>query len=163
MPISRRRLFLGLAALFAALGGGAVTRTLFTRYYDGPVSDHFDGERFFDAHSSPLKKTTDLLRFFSGRGEAWPERAPSAHSDRPPTRVDGKAIRVSYVGHVSVLIQTASLNILCDPVWSGHTLRGVAADRPRPRFALPLRPSRRRDAVAACSYAPSARHHAARQ
>jgi L-ascorbate metabolism protein UlaG (beta-lactamase superfamily) len=118
MPISRRRLFLGVAALFAALGGGVAARSLFTRYYGGPVSDHFDGERFFDTHSSPLKKTTDLLRFFSGRGEAWPEWAPSPHSDRPPARVEGKKIRVSYVGHVSVLIQTAGLNILCDPVWS---------------------------------------------
>ena len=25
------------------------------RYYDGPVSDHFDGTRFFDPHSSPPK------------------------------------------------------------------------------------------------------------
>jgi L-ascorbate metabolism protein UlaG (beta-lactamase superfamily) len=118
MPISRRRLFLGLAALFAALGGGAAARTLFTRYYDGPISDHFDGVRFFDAYSSPLKRSTDLLRFFSRRGEKWPEWTPSPHSDRPPARVDGKMIRVSYVGHVSVLIQTAGLNILCDPVWS---------------------------------------------
>jgi L-ascorbate metabolism protein UlaG (beta-lactamase superfamily) len=118
MPISRRRLFLSLAALFAALGGGAAARTLLARYYDGPASDHFDGVRFFDAHSSPLKKPADLLRFFSGRGEKWPERAPSPYSDRPPARVEGKTIRVSHIGHVSVLIQTAGLNVLCDPVWS---------------------------------------------
>ena len=118
MPISRRRLFLGLAALFAALGGGLTARSRFARYYDGPVSDHFDGVRFYDPRSSPLKKTTDMLRFFSERGEKWPEWAPSPYSDRPPARVEGKAIRVSYVGHASVLIQTAGLNILCDPVWS---------------------------------------------
>ncbi|HEY4863561.1 MAG TPA: MBL fold metallo-hydrolase [Xanthobacteraceae bacterium] len=118
MPISRRRLFFGLAVLIAAVGGGAAARARFARYYDGPVSDHFDGVRFFDAHSSPLKKSTDLLRFFSGSGEKWPERAPSSYSDRPPARVEGKAIRVSYVGHASVLVQTAGLNILCDPVWS---------------------------------------------
>ena len=36
---------------------------------------------------------------------------------RPP-RVDGAAWRMSYVGHASLLLQTAGLNILIDPVWS---------------------------------------------
>ena len=38
--------------------------------------------------------------------------------DRPPARVDGPEWRISYVGHASLLIQTAGLNILIDPVWS---------------------------------------------
>src|SRR5260370_5545347 len=118
MKFTRRRLLTGLVALVGALGGGAAARARFARYYDGPVSDHFDGMRFFDAASSPLKKPTDLLRFFSGSGEKWPDRAPSPYSDRPPARVEGKTIRVSYVGHASVLIQTPGLNILCDPAWS---------------------------------------------
>jgi L-ascorbate metabolism protein UlaG (beta-lactamase superfamily) len=118
MPISRRRLFFSLAALITALGGGAAARAFLNRYYEGPASDHFDGVRFFDPHSSPLKKPTDLLRFFSARGEKWPQWAPSPHADRPPARVEGNTIRISYVGHVSVLVQTAGLNILCDPVWS---------------------------------------------
>ena len=33
-------------------------------------------------------------------------------------RVDGAAWRLSYVGHASLLLQTAGLNILIDPVWS---------------------------------------------
>src|SRR5262249_49862299 len=118
MPISRRRLFLGLGAIPALLGGGAAAQARFARYYDGPLSDHFDGLRFFDPDSSPQKHPADLLPFFRGRGEPWPDWAPSPYADRPPARVDGKAIRVSYVGHASVLIQTAGMNILCDPVWS---------------------------------------------
>jgi len=118
MKFTRRGLLTGFAALLAAFAGGTTARARFARYYDGPVSDHFDGVRFFDPQSSPLKKPTDLLRFFSGRGEKWPERAPSPHADRPPARVEGKTIRISFVGHVSVLIQTAGMNILCDPVWS---------------------------------------------
>jgi len=39
---------------------------------------------------------------------------------RPPTRVEGTALRISYVGHASMLIQTAGLNILLDPVWSNR-------------------------------------------
>jgi hypothetical protein len=33
-----------------------------SRYYHGPVSDHFDGERFFDPHGVPPKSRRDLLR-----------------------------------------------------------------------------------------------------
>jgi L-ascorbate metabolism protein UlaG (beta-lactamase superfamily) len=38
--------------------------------------------------------------------------------DRPPARVDGDAIRVSFVGHATFLIQGGGLNMLTDPVWS---------------------------------------------
>ena len=94
-----------------------------SRYYDGPVSDHFDGERFFDAEAAPPRSRRDLFRWFlqrrlRGTKAKWPDWAPSPFADRPPSRVDGVACRISYVGHASLLIQTAGLNILIDPVWS---------------------------------------------
>jgi WD40 repeat protein len=48
----------------------------------------------------------------------WPIWAPSPYLDRPPRCVEGTALRISYVGHASMLVQTAGLNILLDPVWS---------------------------------------------
>jgi uncharacterized membrane protein (UPF0127 family) len=42
-------------------------RTASARYYDGPVSDHFDGTRFFDPHSSPPKNLATLMRWYMGR------------------------------------------------------------------------------------------------
>ncbi len=94
-----------------------------SRYYHGPVSDHFDGERFFNPHGVPPRSRHDLLRWFvdrrlSGTRAKWPAWAPSPYSDRPPARVEGAALRLSYVGHASFLIQTAGLNMLLDPVWS---------------------------------------------
>ncbi len=94
-----------------------------SRYYTGPVSDHFDGERFFDPHGAPPRGRRDLLRWVAdryGRGTRakWPASAPSPYADRPPERVEGATWRVSYVGHASWLVQTAGLNILLDPVWS---------------------------------------------
>jgi L-ascorbate metabolism protein UlaG (beta-lactamase superfamily) len=89
--------------------------------YSGPVSDHFDGERFFDPDGVPPKSLRQVLRWQLGRGRKraiWPEWAPSSHADTPPGRVDGDTVRLSFVGHVSWLIQTAGLNILIDPVWS---------------------------------------------
>jgi L-ascorbate metabolism protein UlaG (beta-lactamase superfamily) len=89
--------------------------------YSGPASDHFDGERFFDPDGVPPKSLGHVLRWQFGRGRKraiWPEWAPSSHADTPPARVDGDTVRLSFVGHVSWLIQTAGLNILVDPVWS---------------------------------------------
>lgn len=48
-------------------------------YYDGPVSDHYDGERFFNPGDRGETKRSFLsarmARFFTGDGKAeWPER-----------------------------------------------------------------------------------------
>src|SRR5215470_5704176 len=94
-----------------------------SRYYVGPISDHFDGERFFDPRGAPPKSRRDLLRWmvdrrWRARKAAWPAWAPSLYADRPPARVAGAAWRISYIGHASLLLQTAGMNLLIDPVWS---------------------------------------------
>jgi L-ascorbate metabolism protein UlaG (beta-lactamase superfamily) len=89
--------------------------------YSGPLSDHFDGKRFFDPDGVPPKSVRDVLRWQFGGDRmraAWPVWAPSPHADTPPGRVEDKRVRLSFVGHASWLIQTAGLNILVDPVWS---------------------------------------------
>jgi glyoxylase-like metal-dependent hydrolase (beta-lactamase superfamily II) len=48
----------------------------------------------------------------------WPAWAPSSYADRPPARFESATWRISYVGHASLLIQTAGRNVLLDPVWS---------------------------------------------
>ena len=88
-------------------------------YYSGPVSDHFDGTRFFiEGHPLPITAREFLqwkLRFGAAR---WPQSLPAPPRDKPPVRVEGSALRVSYVGHATLLLQTRGLNILIDPVWS---------------------------------------------
>jgi L-ascorbate metabolism protein UlaG (beta-lactamase superfamily) len=119
MKISRRRLIAGSGAVLAAMGGAAMWNNSRMRYYDGPVSDHFDGLRFFDPNGAPPNSLVGLLRFLATRERApWPAWAASPFSDRPPRRVDGAAWRLAFVGHASWLLQTAGLNILIDPVWS---------------------------------------------
>jgi L-ascorbate metabolism protein UlaG (beta-lactamase superfamily) len=88
-------------------------------YYKGPVTDHFDGERFFNPGRRFGKSSLDVVRWMLERKpERWPEHHPSPFSDRPPRRVTGRDFRLSFVGHASFLLQTAGLNLLLDPVWS---------------------------------------------
>jgi L-ascorbate metabolism protein UlaG (beta-lactamase superfamily) len=115
----RRALSLSLLGLPVAALGVAQYRSHSNPYYDGPESGHFDGLRFHLGPNTREKTRMDLLawRFGGGRAE-WPDAFPSPHRDAPPARVAGDGLRVSYVGHASVLIQTHGVNLLVDPVWS---------------------------------------------
>lgn len=116
--MNRRRFLTALTLPILAAGGFVGLRTTYNPYYAGPVSDHFDGMQFFIDGYTAEKSKMDLLRWQTSRKPApWPENAP-AFADKPPARVDGSALRISYVGHATVLIQTHGLNILIDPVWS---------------------------------------------
>ena len=87
------------------------------RYYSGPPSDHFDGVRFFN----PGQPSSDaglgaVLRWKLANGAArWPVSVSVAPA-KPVARHAG--LRVTMVGHASLLIQAAGVNILTDPVWS---------------------------------------------
>jgi L-ascorbate metabolism protein UlaG (beta-lactamase superfamily) len=89
-------------------------------YYEGPLSDHFDGAHFFNPDApSPgrLDPRRFLNRWASGERAAWPESVP-VHPTVPPRRVGGDDMLVTWIGHSTVLVQTAGLNILTDPIWS---------------------------------------------
>lgn len=87
------------------------------RYYQGPPGDHFDGVRFFN----PGQRSVDrglraLLRWkLAGGAARWPASVPVTPA-KPEAAVAG--LRITMVGHASLLIQGAGVNILTDPVWS---------------------------------------------
>lgn len=121
-----RRRFLGTAAALLASAGGILAACASfgaggrNAYYKGPPSDHFDGVRFFNPQGTAPKGLGDFLRWRFGGGRArWPDSWPSpAAPMAPERRLPASALRVTLVGHATLLVQTSGLNILTDPIWS---------------------------------------------
>lgn len=106
-----------LGALFTG-GSGFAMYDPGNHYYSGPKSDHFNGKIFFNPGGIAPRRFTDLLKWqFSERRAKWPESYPSPFDGaKPAERIGGSQIRVTMIGHATLLIQTADLNIITDPV-----------------------------------------------
>jgi L-ascorbate metabolism protein UlaG (beta-lactamase superfamily) len=121
--IGRVLLFLLVALILAIV---LVPPFLDRIYYRGPESAHFDGERFFNPDGEDTVRPPTggsragfFARFLTGADgrPPWPEAVPATPT-RPPARVEGERMLVTWIGHATVLVQTAGLNILTDPIWS---------------------------------------------
>jgi L-ascorbate metabolism protein UlaG (beta-lactamase superfamily) len=121
MRANRRRLLQMLGAVSAAGAGGwaLLSGSRANAYYSGPVSNHFNGVRFFNPGGVKPRGARDFIKWQLGeRGEPWPVSYPSPFHDRPPPRHDREGLRIAYVGHATFLIQTRGKNLLVDPVWA---------------------------------------------
>lgn len=86
------------------------------KYYRGPISDHFNGSHFYNPWNKRKFSWFQLLRWiFTRKKIKWPEF--EVKKDVPPQRVRDK-IRISSIGHSTLLIQVDDVNILTDPIYS---------------------------------------------
>jgi L-ascorbate metabolism protein UlaG (beta-lactamase superfamily) len=84
-----------------------------------PISDHFDGKRFFNPQSPQAKGFLDVLRWkLTTRPADWSAAASDMPAAVPPQSVSGSECRVTLVNHSTVLIQCSGCSILTDPIWS---------------------------------------------
>jgi L-ascorbate metabolism protein UlaG (beta-lactamase superfamily) len=85
-----------------------------------PLSDHYDGRRFFNPHGSarPLKDVITWAR--TRERTAWPSRLPLAVHPAPPARVGPGEAAITFIGHSTFLIRTASTVMITDPVFTAH-------------------------------------------
>jgi L-ascorbate metabolism protein UlaG (beta-lactamase superfamily) len=103
--------------------------------YKGPITPHFDGNVFsnpgYQRESTPAGY---LWRRLTIPKAEWPESIEIEAVAPPPQRVIDGTARITLVGHATILIQVAGLNIITDPFWS---------DRASPfSFAGPKRATR---------------------
>ena len=112
----------GLTAAAAALGVAAERTLVASPRYRGPVTDHFDGERFHN-HQSGWQTEGSFLKWqMTKKPGPWRTWIESQPGPKPETRVDdqsaGGRIRVTWVNHATMLVQMDGVNILTDPIWS---------------------------------------------
>jgi len=86
-----------------------------------PISDHCDGERFFNPHTDDDRSIADVITWQRTRDKApWPEEVPLACYPPPPASVDRGRVAVTFIGHSTFLVRTADTVILTDPVFTTH-------------------------------------------
>ncbi len=110
----RKRRWLGLTVtcVFACLSSVSLA--------EQNVSDHFDGRKFFnptltDQFSPGL---ADIYRMMKEGRPDWPDSVENLGSPRVDEPVAPGDLALTFVNHVTFLIQFHGLNILTDPVWS---------------------------------------------
>ncbi len=124
-------LFWALVALLLAIT--LVPPFLDRIYYEGPVSDHYDGARFFNPDEGQGEWKNDMirgpgrprglfiLRWLTGRDDRqpWPEKLRVAYAKpRELPALKPGEMRATWVGHATVLIETPGFTMLTDPIWS---------------------------------------------
>jgi len=90
------------------------------------ISDHFDGNRYFNPGSPSIQGEGPkrgvlgwVWQWMAGNDwSEWPEFNEFPPGPPPPARVPKGTLRITPVGHSSFLIQMDGLNILVDPIWS---------------------------------------------
>lgn len=85
------------------------------------IKPHFDGKRFSYPGNPVLGSRWDVLRWAVTRKPAkWPRDL----SNPPPSpvirEVNNGELRVTFINHATVLIQSEGLNIITDPVFSSR-------------------------------------------
>ena len=117
-----------------------------SRVVTPPLSDHFDGERFFNPGQVRGRRgLLQVLRWqLSERGPRWEVPAPGPAYPPPPDTVAPGHAALSFVGHATFLLRFAGVVVLTDPVFSERcspvSWAGPRRARP-PGLALDALPS----------------------
>ena len=103
-----------------------------------PISDHCDGQRFFNPRLAGAAAThglSDLLRWRAERQRAaWPRLPQNPCLPPPPLTAKAGTAAISFINHSSFLIRFANAVVLTDPIFSQRCspLPGVGPRRVRP-------------------------------
>jgi L-ascorbate metabolism protein UlaG (beta-lactamase superfamily) len=89
-----------------------------------PITDHCDGERFFNPTGPGPRPFSDLWKWrrerAQGSATAWPDSMPPAPPVRLPAVIATNEVAATFIGHASWLLQFSGLNVLVDPVFASR-------------------------------------------
>lgn len=91
--------------------------------------------RFVNASGHAQDGGLPVLKWFATRQPGhWPKHISNVAAAKPMARGDDGNIRVTVIGHATVLIQVGGMNILTDPVWAEYAgpLSWLGVKRARP-------------------------------
>lgn len=88
-------------------------------YHEGPRSDHFNGEHFFNPTTNEQRNFWDALKWWATEKKpVWPEHV----NNQPHAMVAGvnspNEVKTTFIGHATLLIQSKDYTILTDPNFS---------------------------------------------
>jgi L-ascorbate metabolism protein UlaG (beta-lactamase superfamily) len=87
--------------------------------YDGPVSDHFDGRRFFNPDARSGRTFKDFLRWQRTRQrKQWPAWVENRARPSLPVSLQAGQLALTFINHITFLVQLPGLNILTDPIYA---------------------------------------------
>src|SRR6195256_367559 len=87
--------------------------------YEGPKSDHFDGHRFFNPDVKAGRSFKDFLRWQRTRQrKLWPQWVENRAQPALPASLATGQIALTFINHITFLLQFRGLNVLTDPVYS---------------------------------------------
>ncbi len=124
MSVARRAAALTALTLVASdIGVGC---SLAAPRWQGPKTEHFDGERFVTPNAPRSKGgfgsfegLKNVLKWQSERQVGpWQAYRDEPVGPRPPSDVPMGAMRVTFINHATTLIQLDGVNILTDPIYS---------------------------------------------
>ncbi len=99
------------------------------------IKPEHDGKAYRYPGGDSVASGLDALRWALTRKPAkWPARVDNPPPDSIAERVHGDAMRVTFINHATVLIQSEGLNLITDPVFSRRvspvSFAGPARHRP---------------------------------
>lgn len=89
------------------------------RTSDPTFPKHFDGKRFYNPDARQAPGFLGALRWkLTSRPDPSPSFISDVEASIPPSRVEGRGLRITLVNHSTVLLQQRGCNLLTDPIWS---------------------------------------------